>query len=92
MRSARRWLLLLPLVMSVLACTCSSQDLVGSLPVAPTRLLDVTSVVLSTEVVTRIATALPQPVVVATATLVPEDVVAETDAALAPWRTARTSR
>ena len=80
MRTQKRWLLLLPLVLAVLACTCNSQDLLSSLPITPTTAVEVTSVVVSTEIVTRIATALPQPIVVATATALPDDVVAEASA------------
>ena len=70
----RRLLLLLPLVLAVLACTCSSQDLFTVPTVAPTV------VVVSTSVVTRIATAAPRPVVVATPTELPVEVMAEVDA------------
>lgn len=67
-------LLLLPLALAVLACTCNSQDLFVGETVVPT------TVVVSTAVVTRIATSVPQPVVVATPTALPAEVMAEVDA------------
>ena len=64
---------LLPLILAVFSCTCSSQELFKF----PTETVSTVSTVSS---VRTFSTPVPEPVIIATPTLLPDDVIAEADA------------